>query len=74
MEMALKNQYMKLEDFFIFWKSLVFGRKNSTNFGEDLFFGRSLGKTLQISVKTFLFFFLRSHHISDQTAAFFRPF
>ena len=36
-EMTLKNQHVKLEDFF--WKSLVFGRKIPSNFGEDLFFG-----------------------------------
>ena len=38
-----------------FLKSLDFGRENSRNFGEDLFFS---------------FLFWRSHHIWDQTAAF----
>ena len=35
--MTLKNQHVKLPKTF-FWKSLVFGRKNPSNFCEDLFF------------------------------------
>ena len=36
-EMKLRNQHMKPEDFFFFWRSLNFDRKNRYNFGEDLF-------------------------------------
>ena len=57
--MTLRNQHVKPEDFFC----LFFF------FGDHL---NSTGKTVRISVRTF-FFVLRSHHISDQTAAFSLP-